>query len=85
MALKDLTKEQYDFLVLTSESGSPYHPFVPALRRMLELPEQVGPNRGKILPPTESDRKVILHHHEHPAEQTPLHAPRIEAIEALLK
>lgn len=88
MAREHLSKEQFDFLVLTTESGSPYHPFVKGLRRMLELPEIVPCNTrktsaGEIVEANKSDIEIVMHHHLHDAEQGQLYTKRIEALEVL--
>lgn len=82
--LSDLSPKQFAFLQLTTESGSPYHPFVPALRRMLELPEIVGPDAGKTLPATAKDVEIVVKHHSDPREKGPIYAQREEAIDVLL-
>lgn len=88
MAAADLSKEQRAFLVLTTESGSPYHPFVKGLRRLLGLPEIVdcktrGTSAGEIVKPDADDEKIVMTHHLDPAEQGPLYTKRIEALELL--
>ena len=88
MALADLSKEQRDFLVLTTESGSPYHPFVKGLRRMLGLPEIVPcatrkTSAGEIVKADADDEAIVMHHHLHEAEQGPIYTKRIEALEVL--
>lgn len=90
MALKDLSKPQLNFLILTTESGSPWHPFVKSLRRLLELPELVdddkrGSKRGHYVAANASDMEVVLHHHSHPDEQGPIYEQRKPAIDALMK
>jgi len=88
MALEHLSKEQHAFLVLTTESGSPYHPFVKGLRRLLGLPEIVecktrGTSAGEIVKPNGDDEEIVMKHHLDPAEQGPLYTKRIEALEVL--
>ena len=88
MALEHLSKEQFAFLQLTTESGSPYHPFVKGLRRLLRLPEIVDcktrkTEAGQIVEPTREDEEIVMHHHLHEAEQGPLYTKRIEALEVL--
>lgn len=87
MALKDLSPSQKAFLVLTSESGSPYHPFVASLRRLLKMTELVedktrNTKAGQIVEADASDIEVVLKHHLE--EQGPLYTKRIEALEVLL-
>jgi hypothetical protein len=84
MLEQKLEKKHLDFLQLTTESGSPYHPFVGALRRMLGLHELTGDSKGKIVEPSRADLDVVLHHHLHEDEQGPIYEPRVKAIEALL-
>lgn len=88
MALEHLSKEQHAFLVLTTESGSPHHPFVKGLRRLLGLPEIVdcktrGTSAGEIVKPMGEDEEIVMKHHLDPAEQGPLYTKRIEALEVL--
>jgi hypothetical protein len=90
MSLQDLTTKQHDFLVLTRSSGSPYHPFVRALSRLLGLPELVaddarGTKAGDVVAPNDADIAIVRKHHTDPREQGQLYRDRIPALEALLK